>query len=1357
MASPADPATPGSPHRLAPDPWDWTIDDVVTALCDPSGILQPIRPEPTSFAKSLRDNDVHGAILLTRVDDAVLRNEMGIGSFGQRGTVEDAILDLRTLSPKWQAYKQKEAALSVFSAYKLPSNQGPTSGYGTLYQTAPYQVTTPMLPALNRYLTEPFHSPERIQRSTQGYHVIENPTHPLQHQPLNGHIGNVLNTPESMRPDPGLRQGRSPLRDLVQSNNNEALFQQGEGYHSSVLAPLENREDDATSSDGRKAEVQKETETSLRRGEAYVLDDSGRKRRRLQLNAPTSRKARLSSPITFSFAATDHSKDTEDQQLSNAVASSLNEKTPDADLNSKDIGAVQDPTIETMDHQATLAVKVVPEPGQLVINSEGRKRMRPVLVSQNGDSEQVLESLSKDSDLVADVENNPTSPAVGLSKSNGYPRSISGQSKDLRKAGQVYLGLNPLPIDEIFYGKTSIGQEVQYGSQNETILSSDLPSHPEQFVFQSDGIYSAGQQVYVKSRIQYFLLAREVKVLSRRGERLTGILPYPSRIAKRHQLLSFTLFKKSDSGMIAERANRSQWFRSGEIEDHAIDRSFQNANSQTQYFDVNEDDSLLRHLGENEITDWDYLEKWRFRQTPADVLPLYGDSGSENEFDLDTWREIEEEKGSLDRPLARPLARPQRQNLSPEDVSKTIEEATTAMIEDWRVKKLPQLNYRAWSIWTKSRRDKNRRDQIEQLSYAINCLNTRLDKIKRELLDELWSTTEQLSKQCKCMQESIFNREGHKRRIQILEMRFTPMKPPPSEKKPKTIQPRSMLESLEGGEEDLGTGDSAPDSSEDDGLDEFVVDDVVDAISATESINIDIADDGLEGFIVDDDFATDFTPESMDINTADVDNEEEMPFGNPKHTTPFIQENTGQDDEHKRAAPITIQEDSDDEIVTPSKRHNRRRRISSPSEVSSFLSSVGNMDSAPMDSMSAPGIILDQSSAGEERLESELPLLPRATVQTPTYPEIIDLTQQSDSAQPELSSPKVEQHRIRTPPLLREDEDPFFRDRKIKAEFVPPSTISTIVDLEDDSGSLEDDNLPPTPKPLPDLLEVEKIALLDPKYLQERQDRKRLLIWIINRAPSKDRRLAIKQTTGVTSAENQDCIWECLKSIQADQHVPQNRRLQECTEEEKQALMRMATWYISWSQCTAFSAKVGIPLNFLDSALKDSDGFEPFYDFLLECLRYYKNHPKPKHPFFGKKGGVAPRQKRQKIQDSSDDASDPLRSTPNKKRKFPVPESQDGVVLRHNAAERVQQREARQKQMKSQLWKMGVNPDDLSRMAINMGVSATQELILLNPTIGSRIQPHQVAGVQFMWGELTTESQGCLLAHTMGLGKTMQV
>ncbi|KAF2811063.1 uncharacterized protein BDZ99DRAFT_441813 [Mytilinidion resinicola] len=50
--------------------------------------------------------------------------------------------------------------------------------------------------------------------------------------------------------------------------------------------------------------------------------------------------------------------------------------------------------------------------------------------------------------------------------------------------------------------------------------------------------------------------------------------------------------------------------------------------------------------------------------------------------------------------------------------------------------------------------------------------------------------------------------------------------------------------------------------------------------------------------------------------------------------------------------------------------------------------------------------------------------------------------------------------------------------------------------------------------------------------------------------------------------------------------------------------------------------------------------------------------------------------------------------------------------------------------------------------------------VYLNKSIAGKIKKHQIEGVRFMWREIITAassgSQGCLLAHTMGLGKTMQ-
>lgn len=60
-------------------------------------------------------------------------------------------------------------------------------------------------------------------------------------------------------------------------------------------------------------------------------------------------------------------------------------------------------------------------------------------------------------------------------------------------------------------------------------------------------------------------------------------------------------------------------------------------------------------------------------------------------------------------------------------------------------------------------------------------------------------------------------------------------------------------------------------------------------------------------------------------------------------------------------------------------------------------------------------------------------------------------------------------------------------------------------------------------------------------------------------------------------------------------------------------------------------------------------------------------------------------------------------------------------------------------------------------LVINESKEAGQGLVYVHPYIAHRIRSHQLEGVRFMWDEITKDThKGCLLAHTMGLGKTMQ-
>ncbi|KUI65408.1 Protein CHROMATIN REMODELING 20 [Cytospora mali] len=67
-------------------------------------------------------------------------------------------------------------------------------------------------------------------------------------------------------------------------------------------------------------------------------------------------------------------------------------------------------------------------------------------------------------------------------------------------------------------------------------------------------------------------------------------------------------------------------------------------------------------------------------------------------------------------------------------------------------------------------------------------------------------------------------------------------------------------------------------------------------------------------------------------------------------------------------------------------------------------------------------------------------------------------------------------------------------------------------------------------------------------------------------------------------------------------------------------------------------------------------------------------------------------------------------------------------------------------------------PQEQSRLIINESKLDDQNLVYVHPHIAPLIKDHQIDGVRFMWDQILSESnQGCLLAHTMGLGKTMQV
>ncbi|KXS11740.1 hypothetical protein M427DRAFT_422060 [Gonapodya prolifera JEL478] len=62
-----------------------------------------------------------------------------------------------------------------------------------------------------------------------------------------------------------------------------------------------------------------------------------------------------------------------------------------------------------------------------------------------------------------------------------------------------------------------------------------------------------------------------------------------------------------------------------------------------------------------------------------------------------------------------------------------------------------------------------------------------------------------------------------------------------------------------------------------------------------------------------------------------------------------------------------------------------------------------------------------------------------------------------------------------------------------------------------------------------------------------------------------------------------------------------------------------------------------------------------------------------------------------------------------------------------------------------------------NHVSINLGHDANQDGILVPPGLAIFLLEHQIKGIRFMWKNLIAFRNGCILAHAMGLGKTLQV
>jgi len=450
------------------------------------------------------------------------------------------------------------------------------------------------------------------------------------------------------------------------------------------------------------------------------------------------------------------------------------------------------------------------EAGDFAIGINGRESLRPVALTP---SETIHEARDNSED--SQPWNDVAEPAVSSVEDATSLKSLIVRKRKPASSAKGYLGKGKLPVDDLFYEATAVGHELM-----------QLDDATE-FAQLSEGI-SAGRRLYVHGLMRNFLRA-ERQVFERNGKIFSALRPYPEKLAPKYQQPSFTLYTTGKDGQIhASRQEVPSW---PEIDPNAIINQYKSS--------IDENKANFNPLGSDMFNsdrlDPSNLEKYKYLEGGDVVLPKYGESDEENEYDLATWKEIEEELGELDRPSKKT----KKVLISYDEINEAINEGIAELVEKWTAKARPKREKKAFRLWKKARVQCTKREQIVAAQKDLDHILARITKMRNEILNEMWTSKQQVRKQTRIMELSIFAREDLVFKIAILEQKTAPEKVAHT---PSVAGSKKSTHVSDDGEEGESIGSEGEEVSSDDDMDDFVVPDETLPTTEEERHELNLAD-----------------------------------------------------------------------------------------------------------------------------------------------------------------------------------------------------------------------------------------------------------------------------------------------------------------------------------------------------------------------------------------------------------------------------------------------------------------------------------------------------------------------------------
>lgn len=238
-----------------------------------------------------------------------------------------------------------------------------------------------------------------------------------------------------------------------------------------------------------------------------------------------------------------------------------------------------------------------------------------------------------------------------------------------------------------------------------------------------------------------------------------------------------------------------------------------------------------------ENDDWDYLLKWCNIEDDGEAWGSDGLLGDEiNHGNVDSDNESHEDaEGVVTEVTTSTVV---RYRLTPQQIQEALDEGVDELIHRWKQKNLPRLEAKkAYGIWRKAKRRKERKATIVRETKRIEGLSERLKKQQKELVgaDVSWSSAQQIKKICRGnMALTIEDREHSKWVVDVIKRKQEPPKPvakPRAEGEQEgDIEVSDAISQAGSGEESLGDSDDEDMEDEDKEMDGFVVDDTVDNV-----------------------------------------------------------------------------------------------------------------------------------------------------------------------------------------------------------------------------------------------------------------------------------------------------------------------------------------------------------------------------------------------------------------------------------------------------------------------------------------------------------------------------------------------